>query len=171
MPGRNPEEAWREFRDPIQRVVNCVDIGVPCRERRLDGDRLRWIASPVVGVPFGEHLSLNFALTLEAIEDDGVWRMTTKKYDYTVVRTRTPADRVFGWHWHPFSKRSGIKFPHLHVPSALEFSTRHIITGRVALEDVILFGVDQLNVPLAYDGARSVIEAARDRHKKYRSWA
>jgi len=169
VPGRNPDEAWREFREPLKRAVGAVDLSVRLRERRFENEQ-RLLASPVTGIPFGQRLSLLFSLTLEPIEESGLWRMTTRRYDFSIVEAST-TNIVFGWHWHPFSRRSQVTYPHVHVPSASQFKTRHIPTGRVSLEDVILFGFDELGVEPAYKTGRDIVIAVRDRHKQHRSWS
>jgi len=58
----------------------------------------------------------------------------------------------------------------VHVPSAKSYSTRHIPTGRVALEDVIMFGLDELGVTPTSDHARRIVAEVRDRHEEFRSW-
>jgi hypothetical protein len=169
LPGRNPQEAWRNFKEPIQRVVGCVDLSSRLVEREFDDGR-RLLAGPSNGIAFGPSLSLTFSLQLEPIEEAGDWRMTTRRYDFTLTQRTKPAELTFGWHWHPASRRSQVVYPHVHVPSAATFSTKHIPTGRVSLEDVILFGFAELGVPPANTNAEKIVAEVRDRHKQYRSW-
>lgn len=169
MPGRNADEAWREFCGPIRRTVGCIDLTARVVEKRFrDGNR--FIAAPAEGITFGP-LSLNFDLTLRPVEGDTEWRMTTLRYNFTLVRPNDARTTIFGWHWHPNSKRSPITYPHVHVPAALEFRTRHIPTGRVSLEDVVVFGFVELGVPPAHDNARAVVQEVMDKHKQHRSWS
>lgn len=170
MPGRTKDEAWRNFRDPIRRVVICLNLEARTTERQLTHE-IRRIAAPVSGIPFGPALSLNFGIDLEWLFEDGLWRMTTVKYDYTLVRTTQPDQVIFGWHWHPRSKRSSVTYPHLHVPAALEFPTKHIPTGRVALEDVVVFGFRELKIQPAHETAEAVVAEVMGKHKAHRSWA
>jgi hypothetical protein len=169
MPGRNEREAWTAFKQPMEKVVGCIDQTIRLNERRFETG-IWLLATPSGGIKFGPALTLTFSLHLEPLDESGEWRMTTRKYDFELCLKTDPSKIVFGWHWHPASKRSHITYPHLHVPSALDFKTRHIPTGRVSLEDVILFGFDELNVTPAFDTAPEIVAEVRDRHKKYRSW-
>lgn len=170
MPGRNAREAWRNFADPIKRVVTCVDLAARVTERQID-ENVRRIAAPASGIPFGTALSLNFGIDLAPVEGNTDWRMTTLKYDYTLVLAKQPTEIVFGWHWHPFSKRSSVTYPHVHVPSASAFKTKHIPTGRISLEDVIVFGFQELGVLPAHENALHVVSKVMGNHKANRSWA
>lgn len=170
MPGRDEQEAWRGFREPVARAVGCVDIAARLVERVFPNG-VRLLASSARGVPFGPSLVLSFSWQVEpVVAVDGRFRMTTRRYDYTLTRRTDPRRIVFGWHWHPASRRSQVTYPHLHVPSALEFKTRHLPTGRVSLEDVILFGFDDLGIAPAHGDARRIVTEIRDRHKLFRSW-
>jgi hypothetical protein len=170
VPGRDEREAWRAFKDPIAKAVGCVDMTARLVERSFSNG-VSLLASSANGVPFGPALILTFSWQVEPAPFEGEQvRMTTKRYDYTLTLRTNPSEVVFGWHWHPASKQSHITYPHLHVPSALKFKTRHIPTGRVSLEDVILFGFDDLKVPPAHDDARRIVTEVRERHKQYRSW-
>jgi hypothetical protein len=171
MPGRNEAEAWRDFRDPILRSVGCIDLAARLNERRFD-DGVRLLATPHQGIRFGKVLTLSFSFRMELTQmDDGRQQMSTRRYDFTITSLAEPDKPVFGWHWHPASRRSPITYPHVHVPSASQFKTRHIPTGRVALEDVILFGFDDLDVEPAHDQAVSILTEVRNRHKQHRSWS
>lgn len=129
-----------------------------------------FLATQSTGIPFGPALSLFFSFRVRPVESEGTWRVTTERYDYTLTRPASPDKIVFGWHWHPESRRSRVSYPHLHVPSAESFSTKHVPTGRVSLEDVVMFGFDELNVTPAHATARAVVEEVRSTHKQYRSW-
>lgn len=107
---------------------------------------------------------------MRPIEDGEQWRVTTVKYNYDIAERRAPNVSYMGWHWHPQSQRSEIHEPHFHMPAGSPHGTRHIPTGRVALEDIILFGFRELNVPEAYSGAERNVRSVLDTHRKYRSW-
>lgn len=87
MPGRDEQEVWRGFREPIARAVGCVDIA---------------------------------ARLVERVFPNGVRLLAS--------------------------------------------------SGRVSLEDVILFGFDDLGIAPAHGDARRIVTEIRDRHKLFRSW-
>jgi hypothetical protein len=167
---REEKEAWRAFKEPIQRVIGCVDQTARLHEKAFP-DGVRLLATTVDGIPFGDGLVFRFSLQLEPILVDDVWRMSTRRYDFTIwTKTKVPT-MVFGWHWHPASKQSKVAYPHLHVPSALSHKSKHIPTGRISLEDVVLFGFDELGVTSAIENAVEIVNEARDLHKRQRSWS
>jgi len=172
MPGRNERETWRAFADPIKRAIGAVDLTARLLEKHFPADGVHMLSSAPPGIAFGG-LTLSFSVTVKPLPGDegGEWRMTTVRYDYALERVSSKRrEQVIGWHWHPTSRRSHVSCPHVHVPSANAYSTRHIPTGRVALEDVIMFGFDDLGVPPTSNRARRIVADVRDRHKKFRSW-
>jgi hypothetical protein len=169
VPGRDEKEAWRAFKEPIQRVTGCVDMTVRLIERTFEGG-IRILSTDDKGIRFGDALIFSFSLRLEPVVTDGVWRMSTRRYDFMITQRTDPKKVVFAWHWHPASRQSRIVYPHLHVPSALSHKTRHIPTGRVTLEDVVLFGFDELGVTPAHENAVSIVNETRELHKRHRSW-
>lgn len=162
-------DAWREFRDPIVRVARCIDRTTRLVERDV-GQGIRLLGTAPDGMPFGPTLTLQFSLTLGHVEKNGEPRMTTLRYTFTLLDAAT-RERVFAWHWHPFSKRSKIAYPHVHPPSGSPFSTHHVPTGRMCLEDVILYGFDDLGIQPAYPNGRQIVLEVRDRHKLHRGWS
>ena len=169
MPGRDEKEAWRAFKEPIQRVIGCVDLNVRLIEKRFDGG-VRILTTNANGIRFGDALTFSFSLRLAPVQENGVWRMSTQRYDFMITHRTEPTKMVFGWHWHPASKKSRIAYPHLHVPSALSHKSRHIPTGRLSLEDVVLFGFDELGVVPTVENAVAIVNETRDLHIRHRSW-
>jgi hypothetical protein len=68
--------------------------------------------------------------------------------------TRIPS--LSAYHWHP-AGRSPIVLPHLHLGGDVarpKFTTVHLPTGRIALEEVLRFAITELDVrPLRGDWA------------------
>lgn len=160
--------AWRSFCAPIERVVGCVDQSARLDARLFDNGR-RHLAG--VKIPFGADLLLTFAFTLEHGIKAGVDRMTTRSYSFTLTPRSDPTKRVFAWHWHPASTRSRVAYPHVHLPPGTPYASYHVPTGRVSLEEVILFGFTDLDVePAVADGQR-IVEDAMSTHKQYRAWS
>lgn len=174
MPGRNRDEAWRAFLTPLERAVGTVDLTARLKGRHVSDD----VSVVTSGIP-GLHLArpgcpetnLFLAMTLRCIPDDaekGPFRMTTMKYDFELSEAGSV---VFGWHWHPESKRSNVKWPHLHLPAGSVHKSKHVPTGRVALEDVLLFAILDMSVQPAHGEAIPILNDVAERHKKHRSWA
>lgn len=94
--------------------------------------------------------------------------MATQRYDYELFEK---SEQIFGWHWHPTSKRSQITWPHFHMPQASRYKSAHIPTGRLALEDLLLFLIDEMDALPQLENARSIIEETRVQHRDHRHWA
>lgn len=150
-------------------MINCVDQSVRLSERDFGNGR-RMLSSPTDGMQFGASFNFTFSLILEHTLKAGEQRMTTRRYTYSIIKAGTQ-DRIFAWHWHPESKSSRVKYPHVHVPQGSPYSTRHVPTGRITLEDVILFGFDELGVGPSVPEAVRIITEVRDKHKLHRGWS
>jgi len=169
VPRRDERAVFRAFADPIQTVVSCVDLKVRLQQRGFDnGNWLLTTGSD--GLRLTDGLRLFFSFIVNTVEKSGESAMTTLRYDYEIFRPTQPTNSIFGWHWHPESRRSKVSYPHLHVRSASEFPTKHLPTGRVSIEDVILFTFDELGVQPTNGDSRRIITEVRDRHKLFRSW-
>lgn len=163
-------KALRRFRDPLLEAVKCVDMSARLVEYPVDS-KCYWLGTGERPISFGPSLELVFSITVELVRTAAGQRATTVKYDYMLERT-AEKKRCFGWHWHPRSKVSPIKEPHLHIEGGvnLDYSTRHIPTGRMCLEDILLFGLKELKVPPAKTDAVGVVTRLRDAHRRNRTW-
>lgn len=116
-------------------------------------------------------LELSFAITLEHVVKQGEPRMSTVRYVYTLSRPGAPPTQVFGWHWHPESQRSGVLTPHLHLPKGVPYASTHVPTGRICLEDIVLFGFDQLEVEPTTQNGADIVRESRSTHAQHRGWS
>lgn len=186
MPGRNPPSAVRAFVDPIQRAATQVIDTAIYQFRALPVERN---AKLTVGTglkatfrgpnptPFRDRpdVTLHAVLDLEIIEDTGAnraderFRLTTRQYIYKL----TAKDKgTFGWHWHPEvedGQPAAATVPHVHVYDTPQ-ERLHIPTGRVTIEDVFLFAVQEFGVKTRDTDGIAAIEATRGRHVDHRSW-
>lgn len=174
MPGRNRDEAWRAFLAPLTRAVGTVDMTARLKWRHHDGE-MSQVTTGVPGLilnrPGMPQTYLYAAMTLCCVADEGErgpFRMSTRRYDFELIEAGSV---VFGWHWHPESKQSRVNWPHLHLPPGSVHKSKHVPTGRVALEDVLLFGIRDMDVVPAHGQSVAILEEVAERHKKYRSWA
>lgn len=109
-------------------------------------------------------------MTLESVpHDGGQMRMSTRRYVYELSES---GSTLLGWHWHPASKRaSQITWPHLHMPKASKYAKAHVPTGRVALEDLLLFLINDMGAVPDRDNASAIIEETSQVHKAHRGWS
>lgn len=171
MPGRTPEEAWRDFRGTLRKVVGCIDAQARLKER-LEPDGTRWIGTdPNAPVRLGGAHRLATKLHLRYLQlDNGLWRMTTTRYAHAISPARDLAEELMRWEWHPTSKRSPVGYAHFHIVKGAPYGKKHIPTGRVSVEDILMFAVAELGAEYAYPTAGDVLAEIRDLHKKYRAW-
>lgn len=171
MSDAGKRQAWRDFRKPIERVVRAVDQSARLEEHTYESGTRMLATAAAAPVPFGP-LVLSFKFNLKHGKKDTQDRMTTLSYDLTITDpAASPEERIYAWHWHPDSNRSNVDYPHVHVPKDAPFSTKHVPTGRVSLEDVLLFGIEELGVTPDLPNAREIIEEARATHKRHRAWS
>lgn len=98
-------------------------------------------------------------------------KVVTREYIYSVRVGRDVEGEVFAWHWHP--GREETSHPHVHVRAEHEdlpkLRDSHIPTGRVFLEDILLFAIRNLDVTCR-DGGEDRLEELRRRTGRYVSW-
>jgi hypothetical protein len=100
----------------------------------------------------------------------GERKVVTDAYAYTLSESAELAEELLAWHWQP----EGGRDPHMHIgrahPRLGELGRLHVPSGRVALEQVLLFALDELGVRPAREDAREVLGEVLERFRRYRSW-
>ena len=122
---------------------------------------------------------LFFVQKVEIVEDvrePGAWKVSTLGYTYAIER-HADAQEVLAFHWEGHEAKN--PRPHLHVGFAandprLPLTPKaHIPSGRVLVEDLVYFLIDELKVRPSKHRAttwRSVIEKMRAQVMKYKTW-
>jgi hypothetical protein len=108
---------------------------------------------------------------VEAEGRRGPWRVTTEQYHHEY---RTRDDKaMLSFDWHPGSR---VEYPHLHVgpavlaEQAVLMQKAHIPSGRISIEEVVRFGIEELGiVPLRGDWEQ-VLGEAQKAFEEWRSW-
>lgn len=103
----------------------------------------------------------------------GQYKVQTTQYIYALADTADVNDAWIHWHWHP-PKRD---HPHLHVRVDLPEMVvqegvrgRHVPTGRVSLEALIRYLIDDCDVE-PREGGREVLEDNETLFRQFRSWS
>jgi hypothetical protein len=168
--------------------MHCIEHGtlVASRERDYaedkessillnEGDplRLRTASSPAVYLSFGQR----FVVVRDETIEDGPFRIHTREYWY---RFELDDDvELLAFHWTPETQNSQEKrYPHLHVGAALLVETtpilpgvlhkRHIPTGRVSIESIIRFAIEELGVLPLIPNWSDVLEQGQRQFDRYR---
>lgn len=173
MPRRNtPAQAVRRYLAPFNNAIGCIEHGtlVAARDRDYvegkesaialyDGDplRLRTASPPVVHLSFSQR----FKIVQDDAIEDGPYRVHTQEYWYQFELD--DGVELLAFHWTPETGDARQKrYPHLHVGAALllpdtpilpgQLHKRHIPTGRVSVESVVRFAIEELGVqPIVSD--------------------
>jgi hypothetical protein len=164
LAGRDPDEAYRNFRDPMNEALGCITAGrlaVP-QVHRFETDRVYAIVlrrgEPVRlrgVIPLLFSLGHQFRIVETEDRDRGPFKVRTVQYWYQFETSHR--QELLAFHWTPDTDQTGQRrYPHLHVGSSMiasdaplfpdRFNKVHIPTNRVSLESVIRFSIEELGV-------------------------
>lgn len=121
MPGQTPEAAFSDFAKPVRAALRCLDSAAELHDRRFHESSTYLLKTAADGLSFGPrgdeyvlHVSLRLAL-VKGGPGRRRYRMSTRRYAHEIWRAGS-SERLMGWHWHPDSKTSPFRYPHIHVP-------------------------------------------------------
>lgn len=130
----------------------------------------------------GERLILRSVMTYRYDDHPdykGERKVVTLDYAHSIadICPETGKERErFAWHWHPSIQ--AYDFPHLHIDKGMPdgLGKLHLPSGRVAIEQVMLFMIDDLGVspagkPDERDTQVEILKATLERFKIHRTWA
>ena len=157
MAGRTPAEAFRGFRQLVQEAIACF------AHTRVTGTSQAPNEPGILTVNGGKPLrlqstgpqvditcSISYEIRPANDPDDGQWRVSTLSYIHTVTLDERLAVE---FHWHP-DDGSNVWYPHIHPRLAGAGRDRggmHIPSGRVLVEDVLIFANERGAVPMKED--------------------
>jgi len=153
LAGRTPREAVDDFLEPLKEVVGCVtDAGLVGRIRRAGGP---YPATFQSGFAILNRVASLLPMRLELTHsyyvvpsdgEPGPWRVITAGWIYDLADSRD--EPIVAFHWHP--EGSGrVTRPHIHAHGqhdTVELHKLHFPTGRVSIDDVVRFLIDDLDV-------------------------
>ena len=173
MPGRTAAAARAAFEQTVQTAVSC--FGVPVKvlsSEETDGKfGLRLHSIPL---SISEVLDFNLRITYSTYQRENAsaaerYAVHVEQYIYTVSKAGDIKDRIIAFHWHPTGE-DAVPFPHLHVyeatPAAVVHGSRHVPTGRILLEGVITWLIDEFGATHAAD-ARVKLEKQAETVRNY----
>lgn len=176
-------EAIQEYTTELQKIISCVASEVcyvfPNANGRLS---LAWSSGePLQSEPLkllrtdGNSLYIDINQEIEDPRPANKESVSTRFYLYSIL----DADRndLIGFHFHPELNEDPVQYPHVHVYadadkrfSFLNLHRRHIPSGRVALEDVIHWLIDELKVKPLREDWEKVLTATREKFKSKQTW-
>ena len=175
MAGRTPSEAFREFRELIQEAISCfAHTRVAGTSQEPDGSSILTIhrgkrltleaTQPKVGITGSISYKIHRAVNTVHRQ----WRVPTLGYIHTV----TLDEKLFvEFHWHP-DDGSNVWCPHIHPRFAGSVRDRggiHIPSGRILIEDVLIFVHERGTTPLK-DDWEAVVSRIKQRVAGESTW-
>jgi len=125
-----------------------------------------------LGGPYNVGLAItHLYAVVPTAEPSAPWRVSSREYHYEL--TTADGRQLLRYDWHP-TGRSATTWPHLHLrrhTTPVDLSRAHVPTGRVSLEAVLRFAIEELQVrPLRPDW-RSIFDEAERAFVESRTWA
>ncbi len=174
LAGKTPHQAVRNCLEPLNVAVSCVTRDVLV----ASGSDLNKIESLILnkGLPSklksNPYLFLTAAMLYSVTKSEGErgpWKVSTAAYRYGIHDSQQV--EILSYHWHPQTTRQD---PHLHLGSGskvMNFLRRtHLPTGRVSLEEVLRFLIEELKVkPLRQDW-NEMLKSTQSQYEQFRSW-
>ena len=165
LSGSNPAKIIKEFRQSIANLLNSTVTDAPVSQFIMEKSPIRWGARISLGGKTGDpraaplkqapwHLALS--QTIAVVRDRRHnWSLRTLQYNY---RIQGGPDLRSDWYFRfEYKSREVLNAlhprHHLHIPISLDCGTKrvdlsrvHIPTGRVTLEEIIRFLIQELGV-------------------------
>ena len=164
--------AYKQYSESLQSVLSCV-TNQPLVRRRSEEVEEFFLAGGPTRLT-GCDLLLGMSQYFHILDDpeSGECTVRTASYTYEILDFNSHKD-LFCFHWEPHSK---VKYPHTHLGFGVSShglpidNKAHIPSGRVALEDVVEFLINDLGVkPLKKDWVE-IIEPSRSEFHKIKHW-
>ena len=171
MAGRTKSEAFENFRGMVQEAVSCfTDARVAGNIRGQDG---RGVLTANGGNPFPlksteRRVSVSIAISYALNRVDGEWRVSTEQYIHRVLVDGEPD---VDFHWHP-DEQTRLWYPHIHprfAGAGREKGKTHIPSGRVFIEDVLVFAYERGAQPRKADW-ESILIRNKERLSSELTW-
>jgi hypothetical protein len=180
---KNRDQALTEYQRQIGRVLNCVTnswvYSAPkgadsylLLSARADEDPRPDTAGSMLRIKRGKEVLFLQAYQWFQIIDADNFRISTHRYYYVVWSSKAD-ERIIDWHYH--QRKNGSFEAHLHVrddakTTGFSLVDRHIPTGRVPLEDVIRFVIQELKIEARDTDWKAVLEETEAVFRANRTW-
>jgi hypothetical protein len=136
---------------------------------------LTFVGNPPVAFLDPVGVSLSFSQKYQIIGDASTesYRVRTRGYMYHVNNEH--GEEIFAYHWHPDIAGGKIKFPHLHFRKGAlikreELTKTHMPSGRVAIESLVEYLIDEFGVRARVSDYRKLLERNRNRFEAFKNW-
>lgn len=175
MVGNGGAATLDEFIELTQRAVSCLAPAVVIQRRRApDAPPFLTLSERFAALsePHGLSFSLLHAYLLRPANGRRA-NDVVHSVGYSYQIHRFDGEEVVAFHWHP-GRTKQVQFPHLHLESRSDRPAisrgHHIPSGRVSIEAVVRFAIEELGVrPLRPDWLQ-LIEIGIETFDAARSW-
>jgi hypothetical protein len=172
--------AVQAYIDPLQRALACISHNV-----LVNGGGYYAVDEPqkphvlTIGGDGRAQLHGTDQLYLSVIQqyfviqlEPGEWKVRTAYYSYG-LETEIGTE-ILVYHWHPKGV-SPISYPHLHIEAGAgvgrrEIQGSHIPTGRIALEDFILYLIETFGAKTLRDDWRAILDETGTAFQTHKTW-
>ena len=189
MAGRNPNEANKNFVEPLRDAIKCVTKG----QLSTGGPRQSLDSQPLVltlnkGYPSKLNgdtgLKLKMSHHYRIVQGDGdrgPWKVTTVAYYYEIQNRQ--GSPLLAYHWDP-RRSDTVIAPHLHLyvgnnklcssiaeeVGCLRLDKKHLPTDRVSLEQVLRLLITEFGVIPTQSNWASILDRGEEIFKEWRTW-
>jgi hypothetical protein len=180
---RNRDLALIEYQRQIGRILNCI-ANTWVYSAPSGADTYMLLSAPADQFPrpprAGAMLRLRRGqeiLFLQAYQrfqviDADSFRISTLRYFYIIWSSR-PDERIIDWHYH--RRQNGSFEAHLHIRDDARRTGhmlvgKHIPTGRLPLEDVVRFAVQELKIQPRDPNWQTILEQTEAVFRANRTW-
>jgi hypothetical protein len=175
LPGRTQQEAFDAFIEPLKKALSCVAYAKITRTK-LNSELDQSIIVQPSPLPFTDSpYQLFMTHTFRYVRHNGTeWRVSSLRYEYAIEVSKKKHE-VVAFHWEGHNSGAA-PFAHLHLGHANVSSApllgpkAHIPTGRVAIEDVVYFLIEDLGVKPLKPDWKEVLARVRQQFMNYKSW-
>lgn len=118
------------------------------------------------------YLAITQQYSVIQLEPGQHWKVRTAYYSYGLEDEN--GAELLVYHWHP-DGISPITYPHLHLEAGArvgrpELLGSHIPTGRIALEDFILYLIETFGVNTLREDWRAVLDETGSAFRLFKTW-
>ncbi len=175
---RNRDDALTEYQQEIEAILSCVaavsvySYPVTATEYMLVCEDQS--GSTTLKLARGREILPLFVSQKIQIFDNDNFRISTDKY-YYVLWTPRANERLIDWHYH---RRNTNSFEaHLHIRDDVRGRATghtlvdlHVPTGRVPLEDVVRFAIQEQNVTAREAGWKNILDQTEATFRAKKTW-
>ena len=174
MLARTPQEAVGAFLTPLRRAIACIttaQLAGGFQPGKLHGLIFRPAEGGYIRLPGERPLRFRLIHLYRLNASGSGWAVSTVGYTYQLELT--DGREIVSYHYDS-RPQSKVKTPHLHVRglhTPLSLGKAHFPTGRISIEAVLRFAIEELDVRPQNPNWEDVLWQTEQAFFQKRSWA